>query len=102
MALYQCNLHWPGIGDPAERTKAFAEVFVAAETAEPLGDRLHGWYYYPGQDAGFILVEAGSAEELDRLLTPYSKLMMFDVKPVVSVDYQQTRERLGVSTSNVA
>jgi len=98
VALYQCTWRWPGVGDPAERRNAFAEVFVAAEAAEPFGERLRGWYDYPGEYAGFLLVEAESVEKLYDLLVPYSKLMTFDVKPVVSIDYQHVREQLGAAT----
>src|SRR5690348_2640389 len=98
MALYECSWRWhPSTVErpPADRAADFRRVFTAAETAEPFGERLRGWYSYPGAaQAGFLLVEAASHEELARLLQPYTELMGFDVKPIVSVDYQQRRKQI--------
>jgi hypothetical protein len=98
MAIYQCDWRWhPGAAarDAQERDRTFAAVFRAAETAGQIGEeRLLGWYTYPGQSAGFLLVDAASHEDLAQLLRLYMELMTFDVKPVVRVDYAQARQRL--------
>lgn len=98
MAIYQCDWRWhpdATARNAQERDQAFAAVFRAAETAGEIGEqRLLGWYTYPGQTAGVLLVDVASHEELAQLLRPYVELMTFDVKPVVPVDYAQARRRL--------
>lgn len=98
MAIYRCDWRWHPSAvarDAQARDQAFAGVFRAAETASALGqERLLGWYTYPGQMAGFLLVQAASHEELAQILRPYLELMTFDVQPVVAVDYAQARQRL--------
>jgi len=98
MALYQCSWRWhPSAADhtPEEREKLFASVFRVAEAADTLGSqRLLGWYTYPGQTAGFLLLETASHEELAKLLRPYTALMTFDVMPLAKVDYDEALARL--------
>ncbi|HUY98940.1 MAG TPA: DUF3303 family protein [Thermomicrobiaceae bacterium] len=99
MALYQCSWRWPdqtARHDSQTRAEAFARIFRAAEALDPLGERLRGWFSYPGEVAGFLLVEAANHEELGQCLAPYCELMQFDVHPVVQVDYRQFSRDHGV------
>lgn len=99
MALYLCNWRWHQSAaerPPQEREQAFAKVFSAAENASPIGaQRLKGWYTFAGrQTAGFLIIEAQTAEELAQILRPYTELMTFEAQPIVAVDYAQARQRM--------
>jgi len=99
MALYQCNWRWPdqtARQDSQARAEAFARIFRAAEEQNPFGERLRGWFRYPGEMAGYILVEATNHEELSQCLGPYCELMQFDVHPIVQVDYRTFRQDVGL------
>ncbi len=103
MALYHCTWQWPTQFDkeqersPEERLGEFRKVFKSAEEANPFGARMRAWYSFPGEWTGVLIVEAASHEELAQLLGPYSKLMHWEVKPAVLVDYQTARQQAGVS-----
>lgn len=98
MALYRCDWEWydsTKARPTQERDQAFTRVFAAAEGANPgVGQHVKGWYTYPGRAAGFLLVEANTAEELAAILRPYVELMEFEVQPVVAIDYEQARRRI--------
>lgn len=94
MALYSCTWRWPGVEDPKERWQRFARTLVALDEATPMRQHLKGWYTYPGEWAGFLLVEAAGHEELRELLQPLTGLMQFDVKAVVPVDYDEALRHL--------
>lgn len=97
MALYRCDWRWSdplARRPPDERDRAFARVFTAAERDASPGDRIRGWYTYPGSVAGFLIVEAESHQQLAQMLRAYTELMDFAITPIVPLDYQQTKQHL--------
>lgn len=95
VALYQCTWRWPGTGDSSERRVRFGEALLAADRENPGLERMiRGWYAYPGEWAGFLIMEADSGEDLSAALRPFTGLMTWDVKPLVAQDYGATKRRL--------
>lgn len=100
MALYQCNWRWPGVEDPNERLQCFRRVTLAVDAERPdLRQRIKGWFTYPGEWAGFLLVEVAGTEELRDILQPFTALMRIEVKPVVQVDYDTVLKQMAASAS---
>lgn len=94
MALYGCSWRWPGVEDPKERWQRFARTTVAMDEATSMRQHMRGWYTYPGEWAGFLLIEADRPEELREMLQPLTGLMQFDVKPLIEVDYDEALRHL--------
>lgn len=92
--MYQCTYRWPGVGESKERFARFAAAFIAAEEATPrIRQMVRGWYGYPGEWAGFLLLEAASCDELADVLHQFTGLMQWEVKALKVWDYEQTRAR---------
>lgn len=100
MALYQCTWRWPGAGDSTERSKRFGQAFMAADRDVPgMQSMVRGWYSYPGEWAGFLLMEAERSEDLAAALRPFTGLMTWEVKPLLVQDYGDTKRMLSQVSS---
>ena len=76
MALYECRYRWP---DPLGRTPQaaltdFSRVFASTE-ANDRSAEVRGWYQYPGELSGFLVLDVEGPEALHAWLLPYSELM---------------------------
>jgi muconolactone delta-isomerase len=98
MALYQCSYRWPGLAASADRRQQFARTFLEADRNLPeLAGMVRGWYAYPGEWAGFLVLEAAGPEQLSRVLQAFTHLMEWQVKPLVAHDYGTIRAQLAGS-----
>lgn len=95
MALYQCIWRWPGTGDSGERSRRFGQALLAADREVPtMQEMIRSWYAYPGEWAGFLVIEAERPEDLSAALRPFAGLMTWEVKPLIPQDYAETKRRL--------
>ena len=75
--------------------RRFAQLVLDIDKAHPdIGGRIRGWYAYPGEWAGFIVLDAGTHEELRDILSPFTALMSIEVRPLVEMNWEQSRVRL--------
>jgi hypothetical protein len=95
MTLYECRYQWPESPrrTPQEASEAFGRVFAAAEATDRRA-MLRSWYQYPGAEAGFLVLEAESAETLHAFMAPYMALMTLEARPLMEHDYTQRRQQL--------
>jgi muconolactone delta-isomerase len=95
MTLYECRYQWPESPrrTPQEANEAFGRVFAAAEATDRRA-MLRSWYQYPGEAAGFLVLDVDSAEALHAFMAPYMELMTLEARPLMEHDYVQRRQEV--------
>jgi Domain of unknown function (DUF3303) len=85
--LFYCRFTWY----PRTSRKEVAERVVqqdAAGTNNP--KRIKDWYTLAGGGAGFLMIEADTAEQISEIIQPYMDLMSWDVHAVSRTSYDET------------
>ncbi len=89
--LWYCSFTWyPGV----TRAQVAQRVVQQHDAGANYPERIRGWYNLAGGGAGFLLVEADSAEQITAFLQPYMDLLSWDVRAVSQLDYETQVERL--------
>ena len=85
--LFYCRFTWyPGTSREAVGRRLLAQDALLASHTE----RIKGWYTLAGGGAGFLMVEADTAQDVSEIVEPYMDLMAWDVHAVSVTDYQAT------------
>jgi muconolactone delta-isomerase len=101
MTLYECRYQWPDVSGrtPQAAATAFNRVFASTEV-DDRSARVRGWYQYPGAWAGFLILDVESPEALHAWLLPYSELMTWEIRPLLSHDFTEARQQARAAAGN--
>ena len=88
--LWYCAYTWHSKTTASEVRQRIVQQHDAG-TNHP--EKIHGWYDLVGGGAGFLLIETAKPEEINDLLMPYMDLMDWDVRALITHDYNASVER---------
>jgi hypothetical protein len=85
--LFYCRFTWyPG----TSRKDVAARVVQQDQLGTNNPERIKGWYTLAGGGAGFLLIEAKTAEEVSEIVQPYMDLMSWNCHAVSQNSYEET------------
>lgn len=93
MALYLCTHRQHGqykALEPAARDATFDRLWRAMAETHPPSKHFRGWYSFPGELAGIVLIEVASVEEIGAIIRPWGEVSDWTVQEIVPIDYRET------------
>jgi hypothetical protein len=91
LMLFHCQFTWhPGTTMP----QVGARLLEEAEASAAFASRIRGWYVFPAEGRGFLLVETDDLQTLAPRLSAYNDLMSWHIQPVVALEYGAVIEQV--------
>jgi hypothetical protein len=91
LMLFHCQFIWH-IGTTMPQVGA--RLLQNVEASEAFASQIRGWYVFPAEGRGFLLVETDDLQVLASRLSAYNDLMSWHIQPLVALEYGAVIEQV--------